>query len=395
MSMTELLLLSSFATVFYVYFGYPLLLAAKVIVHRRNLSRKEITPSISVIVAVHNEERFIAEKLENTLSLDYPRDRLEVIVASDGSTDRTEKIASQYENKKVRLLSLPRCGKVYALNRAVASVTGEIVVFTDANIILEGSALRRLAANFSDSEVGGVCGKKKFRVKATGDSVSKGESLYWKLDQFIKVMESRAGSTIAADGSLYAIRKNLFTSISDPAQADDLAISVRVVMQGYRLVFEPRAVSYEEAPASSEQEFWRKVRVTNHSLRGIWNLREALNPGRTGFYAIELVSHKVLRYLVPFFLLTLLATNVALARASVVYQILLLGQLLFYGCSWVGYALRHQGWAWTRLFHVPFYFCFANAAACVGILSLIKGERIVLWQPKREISGLLEKDCKM
>lgn len=384
--MGELLFFSSLAVCFYVYFGYPLLLAVMAAIHPREVRRRAITPSLSLIIAAHNEEEVIGEKLENTLSMDYPRDRLEIIVVSDGSTDRTEAITREYEKQGVRLLSLARCGKMRALNQGVAVATGEILVFTDANAILEASALRQLVANFADPEVGGVCGNQKYWQTPTGDCAGQGENLYWTYDKFIKRLESRVGSIIGADGSLYAIRRNLFVPTEDPAQADDFAISVRVVTQGYRLVFEPTAVSYEEAPTSSQREFWRKVRVTNHSLRSLLDMREALNPWRTGFYALELLSHKVLRYLVPLFLVLALLTNGVLAPDSPVLQLLFLGQVLFYGSALMGYGLRHQSWGRRKLFYIPFYFCLGNTAVFLGLLSLLKGDQITFWQPERSLS---------
>lgn len=380
----ELIFFSSLAICFYVYIGYPLLLAAIAAIHPRDVRRKAITPSLSVIIAAHNEEKVIGAKLENTLSMDYPSDRLEIIVVSDGSTDRTESIVCQYEKQGVHLVSLARCGKVQALNQGVAVATGEILVFTDANAFLDSSALRRLVANFADPEVGGVCGNQRYRQIPTGDCISQGESLYWAYDKFIKRMESRVGSIVGADGSLYAIRRDLFVPIENPAQADDFAISMRVVTQGYRLVFEPTAVSYEEAPTSSTREFWRKVRVTNHSLRSLLDRKEAFNPWRTGFYALELLSHKVLRYLVPLLLVLVLITNALLIPASRVFQLLFLGQVLFYGGALVGYWLRHRSGGRWRLFYIPFYFCLANTAAFLGLLSLLRGERITLWQPHRD-----------
>lgn len=387
--MLELIFFSCLGLCVYVYVGYPLLLAVIAAVRQRDVRRDAITPPVSVIIAAHNEEKIIGEKLENTLSLDYPKDRLEIIVVSDGSTDQTERIVAQYGERGVRLISLARCGKMQALNRGVAAATGELLVFTDANAILHASALRQLAANFTDPDVGGVCGNQNYRPPS-GDCAGQGETLYWTYDTFIKRLESQVGSTIGADGSLYAIRRSLFVPIGDPAQADDLAISARVVTQGYRLVFEPAAVSYEEPPTSSRREFWRKVRVTNHSLRSLWDLREALNPWRTGFYALELLSHKVLRYLVPFFLGLALLANAALALTSGFYRLLLLGQVLFYGSALMGYRLRHHSWGRLRVFYIPFYFCLANAAAFLGILSLLKGERITLWQPQREPSPMRE-----
>ncbi|MBI4468912.1 MAG: glycosyltransferase family 2 protein [Acidobacteria bacterium] len=392
--MIELVFFSCLAICAYVYFGYPLLLAVIAALRRRDVGKNAVTPSVSVIIAAHNEERVMAGKLENTLSLDYPKDRFEIIVGSDGSNDRTNEIIGAYETKGVRALLLPRCGKLHALNAAVAVATHEIVVFTDANALLERSALRALAANFSDPEVGGVCGNQKYRRTQNGDCAGEGENLYWRYDKLIKRLECRIGSIVAADGSLYAIRKRLFAPIADPAQADDFAISARVVTQGSRLVFETGAVSYEDPPNSSEREFWRKVRVNNHGMRSIVNLKEALKPWRTGIYAIELWSHKVLRYLAPLFLLIAFGANAVLAQGSRFFQLLLLGQLLFYGGAAMGYKLRHQRWGRIRLFYVPFYFCLGNAAALVGMASLLRGERIISWQPHREFDHAREVETR-
>jgi cellulose synthase/poly-beta-1,6-N-acetylglucosamine synthase-like glycosyltransferase len=383
MRITELVFFSSIVLCGYVYIGYPLLLAVLSTVARRPVRQDESTPSISVIIAAHNEERVIADKLDNTLTLDYPSERREIIVVSDGSTDATEPIVRRYASRGVGLLALPRFGKLVALNQACAEARGEILVFTDANALLERTALRKLIRNFCDPDVGGVCGNKQYRRARAGDSAGHGEDLYWTYDKRLKQWESELGSTVAADGGIYAIRRRLFVPIAEAAQADDFAISARVVTQGYRLVFEPNAIAYEDPPASSEREFWRKVRVTNHSLRGILDLPEALNLHRHGFYAIELLSHKVLRHMIPWFLLIALASNIALALTQRGYQLLLLGQLLFYGAAVVGYRLRHSPWGRIKLFYGPLYFCLANTAALVGWCSLLSNRHIVTWQPHR------------
>jgi len=212
--------------------------------------------------------------------------------------------------------------------------------------------------------------------------VSKGEILYLNYDKWVKRLESQVGSTISASGSIYAIRKHLFVPISDPAQADDFAISARVITQGYRLVFESGAISYEDPPIYSRREFRRKVRVANQSIHGILNLKQALCPWHHGFYAIELLLHKVLRYSVQFFLIIVFAANVVLALESGFYKFLLLGQLLFYGSSLIGYKLRYHKWGRIKLFYGPLHFCLANTAAFLGVLSLLRGERITTWRPE-------------
>lgn len=394
MSMAELLLVTALAICCYVYIGYPLLLAAIALFYRRDVQAEEYTPMLTIIIPVHNEEQCIEQKLTNTMALEYPNERLEVIVVSDGSSDRTEEIVSRHENETIRLLSLPRWGKMRALMRAVSVASGDIIVFTDANITIDRSAVWQLVANFADPQVGGVCAKKKHCATLGGDTVDKGENLYWRLDQIIKQLESRVHSTVAADGSLYAIRKKLFVPLAELAQADDLAISARVVLQGHRLVFEPGAISYDELPGSSEREFQRKVRVVNHSLRAIWDLRQALNPWRTGFYAFELLSHKVLRYGIPFFLLISLITNIILANRGWFYRLLLICQLFLYMCALIGYLFRRLPMGRSRLFHVPYYFCFVNAAAFCGMISLVNRERIAIWEPTRNLVEEPKRDSR-
>jgi cellulose synthase/poly-beta-1,6-N-acetylglucosamine synthase-like glycosyltransferase len=388
MFVLQIIFWASVALCAYVYAGYPVVLWALARVAGRPPRKGEVTPAVSVVIAAHNEERQIASKLENTLALDYPRERVEVVVASDGSTDATEEIVSRYAARGVRLLPLARCGKMRALNQGVALASGEVVVFTDANAELEPRALRELLAPFADASVGGVCGNQKYgRPSDSGDSAGAGENLYWTYDKYLKHLETQVGSTVAADGSLYALRRELYVQIEDGAQADDFAVSARVVTEGRRrLVYEPAAVSFEPPPAESDLEFRRKVRVANHCMRAIMNLRGGLNPFRTGLYAFEMWSHKVLRYAVPLFCVAALAAGAALAGLSLFYLALFAGQVLFYALALAGYALRRTRRGRLKVLYVPFYFCLANAAALVAVCSLLRGERITVWQPQREMT---------
>ena len=384
----EIILWAGVAVGAYVYFGYPLLLWAAAKVTKRPIHKAPITPVVSLIIAAHNEERQLAAKIENTLALDYPRDRIEIIVASDGSTDGTEEIAGHFEPHGLRLLRLPRCGKMHALNKAVAQSAGEVLVFTDANAELERNALKALVAPFADIEVGGVCGNQKYRGAADrDDTAGAGEDLYWRFDKYLKQLETCVGSTIAADGSLYAVRRDLYVVVEDGAQADDFAVSARVVTSGRRrLVFEPAAVSFEPAPGFSDREFWRKVRVANHGIRAILHLHGGLNPLRTGAYALQMWSHKVLRYMLPLFAIAALVATAALAFHSAFYLGLLGAQAAFYALAMSGWLLRRSSIGRLKAFYAPFYFCLANAAALLGLLSLLRGERITIWQPQREVT---------
>ncbi|HEY0590234.1 MAG TPA: glycosyltransferase family 2 protein [Thermoanaerobaculia bacterium] len=368
----------SLAVCLYVYFGYPALLWLLSRARPRPVRPGDALPSVSMVVAVHDEERVIGEKIANSLAIDYPD--LEVIFASDGSTDATEAFIRAERSARIRLVALERRGKAGALNEGVAAARGEIVVFTDANNFLEPDAIRRIVRSFADPEVGGVCGNKKLRAPGEADATKEGENLYLRFDKWQKALEARIGSLFAADGTLYAIRRALYVPIDDPAQADDIAISTRIVLQGYRLVWEGDAIAWEDAPAEGAAEFRRKVRVTNHSVRALLNLGAAL--WTHGFYSVELLSHKLVRHLIPFFLIPLFVSNAVLAFRGRAFALLLAGQIAFYVLALAGAALRDAPTGKSRVLSVPYYFCLVNAAALLGVVSLVRGRRHSTWSPR-------------
>jgi cellulose synthase/poly-beta-1,6-N-acetylglucosamine synthase-like glycosyltransferase len=376
---------ASLAGCLYIYFGYPVLILLLARLRPRSIGRRQIRPSLSIIIPVYNEERVIDQKLRNTLALEYPAEGLEILVVSDGSTDATEAMVLGCDDERLRLVCLDRQGKAFALNEGARHAQGEILVFTDANSDLEPDSLIHLVEAFGDSEVGGVCGNKKYRSTVGGDVIDQGENLYWRYDKWQKGLESRVGSIFAADGTLYAVRRQLFRPIEDPAQADDIAISTRVVLQGYRLVYEPRAVALEDPPLEGLDEFKRKVRVTNHSVRSLLNLGSAL--WTSGFYSVELLSHKFFRHLVPFFLISLFVSILVLAQSSPVFRWLLGLQIVFYALGLLGFALRRARLGRIRILSVPYYFCLVNAAALVGVLSIMAGWRRGVWTPRGGFSS--------
>ncbi|HKK07767.1 MAG TPA: glycosyltransferase family 2 protein, partial [Gemmatimonadota bacterium] len=261
MSGLLLLFAASLAACAYPYLGYPVILWIRSRLECRPVRKADVRPFVTVIIPVRNEGCLIGRKLHNTLELEYPRDRLEVLVVSDGSSDRTHEIVRSFWEASVRLIPLPHCGKGRALNVGAREAQGDILVFTDADIAIEPGCLARLVQNFADPEVGGVCGNKLYRPVTGGDGTGTGEGIYWTFDKWQKRLESRAGSVFGADGALHAIRRELYVPIEDPSHADDLAISARVVLQGRRLVFEPGALTSEEEPADAREEFRRKVRI--------------------------------------------------------------------------------------------------------------------------------------
>jgi cellulose synthase/poly-beta-1,6-N-acetylglucosamine synthase-like glycosyltransferase len=371
------------ASLVFVYAGFPALLMAMARVRTRVVRKAGITPRVSLIIPAYNEAAIIGERLDNDLASDYPRDALEILVVSDGSTDATAAIVERYASRGVRLLALPRLGKNAALAEAVRHATGEILVLSDANIFCEPQALSALVANFADPEVGGVAGNASYRIEPGSESSSQGESLYWRYDTWLKEMESRAGSIVSAHGALYAVRRSLYRRPSDPSAADDFAISTFVVESGHRLVFERDARAWEIAIPEAGAEFRRRVRLMTMGLNALALRRRLLNPFRYGFYALELFTHKLLRRLLPLALFALLWTSLYLSPVHWFYAVATVGQVAFYALAAAGALVRSAPAGRSRLLYVPFYYCMANAAALVALANFIRRKRIALWQPQR------------
>lgn len=364
----------------YIYFGYPALLWIVSKLRPRPVAEAEVTPRATFIIPAYNEERNIAAKIENTLSLDYPTEQIEVLVCSNGSTDRTNEIVRGFTDPRVQLVALPQPGKMEALNEGARRATGEILVFTDADFLLDPHTLREIARKFADPEVGGVCGARNTSVAREGDSTGEGEGMYARWDKWQKIRESRIGSVFAADGLLYAIRRELYPPITDPAQSDDMAISMRIPLQGYRLLYEPKATAYEKATVRAETEFGRKIRITNHSVSALLKLGAPLVT--SGFYSVELLSHKLVRHFIAYFLIPLFAASVVLARSGWIYALALAGQLAIYMLAIFGAMLRDTKIGRSRLLTVPYYFCFVNAAAFFGILTMLRRKKVTAWSSR-------------
>jgi len=377
------------ALIVYTYVLFPALVFLRSWLSRRPHKTGDITPNVSIIIAAHNEARSIGAKLDNLLALDYSRGRLEVVIASDGSTDGTEAMVRRYADRGIKLLALPRQGKAPALNAAVAASSGEILVFSDANSLYAPEAIHALVRPFADPEVGGVAGNQRYLDKRSISAAGEGEHSYWNFDRKLKQFQSESGNTISATGAIYAIRRSLFRPV--PAGVtDDFVISTRVIAQGYRLVFAPDAVAYEPVAGTSGVEFGRKVRVITRGLRAVLVMRELLNPFRYEFYALQLFSHKVLRRLVVFPLLVLFLANPFLWGQGLVYQLIMLAQLAFYGCGLFGLSFSQTRLGQLKLFSLPFFFCMVNLAAFLAVWNIALGRRIDRWEPQRANASLVE-----
>jgi cellulose synthase/poly-beta-1,6-N-acetylglucosamine synthase-like glycosyltransferase len=378
----RLLFWSAAGLLAYTYLLFPLLVLLRAALRSRRYDSGEITPTVTLVISAHNEAASIDAKLENLLSLDYPEDRLEVVIASDGSDDGTDELVRGYAERGVRLVSLPRVGKAAALNTAVAEAEGEVLVFSDANSIYAPDALRALVRPFADPSVGGVAGDQRYRSRDGGDAIASGEQRYWDFDRLLKVAESRAGSTISATGAIYAVRRSLFRSVP-PGVTDDFFTSTGAIAQGYRLVFAADAVAYEPVAQTSEVEWGRKVRVMTRGLRGVLMRRELLDARRHGFYAVQLLTHKLLRRTMVFPLAVVAGTSPLLWRRGRVYRAATLAQAAVYGLGAGGMLLRDRPLGRRKAFVLPAYFCFVNAASLRAVWNVVRGRRIDLWEPQR------------
>jgi cellulose synthase/poly-beta-1,6-N-acetylglucosamine synthase-like glycosyltransferase len=366
--------------VVYVYAGYPLLLAGIRAVGARPVAKGDNRPQVSLVVSAYNEAEVIGEKLANSLALDYPDDRLQVLVVSDASTDRTDEIVRASTDSRVSLLRMPvRSGKTLGLNEAVRVARGEIIVFSDANAMYAPGAVAALVRNFSDRAVGAVVGESTYSQAKGG--ADEDESLYWRYEVLIKRLESALGSVVGGDGAIYAIRKSLYR----PMRADalsDFVNPMQIVYDGYRCVYEPEARSVERGAGDFGREFRRKVRIVNRAWRAMMSLKGLLNPVRFGFFSLEVLSHKLLRWLVPVFLLVILATNLVLIERGWIYAATLAAQLVLYALGWLGYALRSRG-SLPRILAVPFYFLMVNLASARGIIEAYLGKTYTTWTTAR------------
>ena len=366
----------------YAYAGFPLLLWVRAKCRPRPFRSADIFPRVSVVIAAYNEARHIGKRLENLLSQDYPAECLEIVIASDGSSDGTNKIVEEIANPRVRLLPLPRQGKGPALNAAAAAATGEILVFSDANTHFDRDAIRRLVRPFADPSVGGVAGNQIYLRSTLASATADGERLYWNFDQWQKSLQSISGSVTSATGAIYAIRRNLYEPVPDDAM-DDFYASTGVVRQGLRLVYADDARAYEPVAEAKGVEFSRKLRVITQGLQAVVYRRCLLNPLRHGFYSWQLFSHKVLRRVAALPLLILLIVTPWLWRSGLVYQVASVFEGLLVAGLLAAAGLRGTRFGDRRPWSVMWYFFMVNAAALAAVAAVLRGQRIRRWEPER------------
>ncbi|MGE0823672.1 MAG: glycosyltransferase family 2 protein [Candidatus Binatia bacterium] len=362
--------------ILYVYFGYPLILAALQPWARPTSRDETLLPQVSLVIAAYNEEKVIRDKLDNSLALDYPEDRREIVVASDGSTDATNTIVKDYAGRGVILHEvIPRGGKARALGLTVPNTHGDILVLSDANTIYRPDALRKLVRHFADPTVGAVSGD--VRLIDAGESHAESEGLYYRYERWLQTMESRVGSIIGADGAMYAVRREHFRSPSAGLILDDFVISMSVARLGYRVLYDPEAVATEESTQTSQEEFRRKVRIIAGGMQALQR-GEGLPRWQQPLLLFCYVSHKLLRWLVPCFLVFLFFASICLMN-SPVYWFAMYSQLIFYGVALL-YAIGFMGIRRLSGGGIPYYFCLVNGAALLGLWKGLFGTQSGTWQ---------------
>jgi cellulose synthase/poly-beta-1,6-N-acetylglucosamine synthase-like glycosyltransferase len=368
------------SAVLYVYAGYPALLWLIASFYHPRKSEPDYAPSLSILIAACNEEAGIEEKLRQTLRLEYPAGKIEVLVLSDGSEDRTDEIVRNFPDRRVRLVRIPqRRGKTSAQNEGVKEASGEVLVFSDATTVYHPQAIKYLAARYEDSTIGAVSGRYQYFDPQQISPTGLGTIAFWNYENGIKLWQSKIGSLTGCCGCIYSVRKSVYTELS-PDIISDLVQPLRVIQKGYRVTFEERALAYEQTTRSTEEEFSMRVRVITRGMRGLLSEGELFKLWKYPWIAFQLFSHKILRWMVPLFLLLLLVSDAVLIK-QLPFRILLIFQLCFYALALFDLVVpMHRGW---KPLGVPLYFCTLNAAAVVGVIELLRGRKYVVWRPVR------------
>lgn len=372
----------SASLVFYVYFVFPLVLffLARYFA-KPEMPGHSVLPFVSLVISAYNESTVIRAKLCNALSLDYPKELLQIVVVSDCSDDGTDEIVREFAAQGVLLVRQEqRLGKSSGLNLAIPKCSGWVVVFSDANAIYNPDAIRKLVMHFADPLVGYVVGNARY-VEGQGAPAARSEGLYWKLETWLKMNESRFGSVVGGDGAIYAIRKQLYTPLL-PTDINDLLNPLQIVLQGYRGIYESSAECTEEAGDTFKKEFRRKVRIVGRSLNAVRRGAGVLLPWNNPRHWFALISHKLLRWFVPVFLLLLFVSGVALMRVAFFrYATCLQG--LFYALAVGGWVMAERR-SCPKILYVPFYFCLVNFASLIGVVQLCRGALSPTWTTIRE-----------
>lgn len=373
--------------IFYAYLGYGILLYVLVRIKRMTVKKKPETtsdylPEVTLFVAAYNEKDFVEEKIRNSLSLDYPREKVRHVWITDGSDDGTPEILRRFDG--IEVYHQPeRAGKIAAMNRGMQFVKTPIVIFSDGNTMLGKESIRRIVRLFSDPGVGCVSGEKRLFNK---DSAAATEGIYWKYESTLKRWDAELYSVVGAAGELFALRTELFRPVEPDTLLDDFIISLRIAEQGYTIQYDPEAYAIENPSASVREELKRKIRISAGGLQSIIRLKELLNPFRFGLLSFQYFSHRVLRWtLAPLGLLIMLVCSTIVAadegffNYTSLYAWLFWGQALFYLAAFFGWILEERKIK-IKLLFIPYYFFIMNLAVYLGFARYLKKQQSVNWE---------------
>jgi len=375
--------------IFYTYLGYGMLLFLLIRLKRKSKSRKTIAPfqtqnlpSCTLVIAAYNEEYIIREKIQNTLSLSYPEGKLEILFITDGSSDHTSQIIAEYP-QIILMHQDARQGKVAAINRALEGISSEIIIFTDANTILNSDALIQMAKHYSDEGIGAVAGEKRIQVTELADAGAAGEGFYWKYESQLKKWDSELYSVVGAAGELFSIRTRLYETVSEDIILDDFIISMKIAQKGYRIIYEPNAYAIENASANVSEELKRKIRIAAGGIQSIIRLPALLNLFKYGMLSFQYISHRVLRWTItPFLLILNFIFNLFIvleSNSSNIYLFMLIAQIIFYTLSLFGSIFENKSIR-IKIFFIPYYFCVMNYAILTGIWQYSQKKQSSIWK---------------
>jgi len=379
--MAEVSFLLAVLLVVYVYVGYPFLIVMLSFIVKNGVKQIPGEPSVTFLITAYNEEKSIKEKLEDTLALDYPKEKLHIMVASDGSTDGTDEIVKGFSKEGVLLCRVEgRVGKTETQNQAVKEARGEIVVFSDATTKYREDALRKIVRNYGDPSVGAVSGRYEYR-NPTGGAVGAGTKLFWNYENFIKRKQTEIKTITGCCGCIYSVRRDLYEALPGDI-ISDLVEPLKILEKGRRIAFEPDAVAQEITEEKAEEEYSMRVRVITRGMNGIAYVKGLLNPFRHGFVSFQLISHKILRWMIPFFLTVAFISNLLLLETAF-YRLTMGIQFAFYLLAVVGWWLDRKDMK-TRVTSFPLYFCVVNLAAVQGAVNFVRGRRMATWETVRK-----------
>ena len=376
----EIIFWISITIIAFIYVGYGLviwLINKLFFIKKENKSSMEELPEVAVLIAAYNEVSIIKEKLKNTLSLNYPKDKIKIYVIGDGSNDGTNEVVNSFPQVKL-LWQVQRKGKTAAINRAMPFIKEPITIFTDANVMLNENALKEMVKHYADNKIGGVSGEKRV-ISVESASAAVTEGLYWKYESFLKNEDAKLNSLIGAAGELFSIRTDLFVSLPEDTLLDDFMISMNIIRKGFKIAYEPNAYASETPSLNIKEEYKRKVRISAGGLQSVLRLADFVNPFRYGLMSLQYIFHRFSRWIVTPVLIPLaLVSNILIAGHSSLYSSILFLQIIFHLAGLLGWYFESKKIRIKILF-IPYYFNFMHYCIIAGWIKYLMGNQNASW----------------